>query len=979
MGFLTKLSLRKRWLTFLVVILIALGSIYATFRIKMELIPDIELPFITVMTSYPGRLPGEVQEDVTIPIEKAIAESESPKYIESTSAENFSFVFAEFEYGTKMKKVESSLSQKLEELDLPSGCEPQLIRLTPAMMPLVILSLSGDLEPEELRSFAENNIEPQIQAIEGISSITLEGGEAKKLVVQPDPAKMAPKQISMWQITQVLELTPVYSSPGDIEDVVIAPGITVADVAEVSHQPVQDPRGAIIRTNGSNSVSIMVFKDPEANAVTAANAVMDDIGSLDLPEGVQIYKVMDQSDFIERSISDLTREALIGAALAIIVIFLFLRSRRASLVTCVSIPLSILIGFFVMYWWGITINILTLSAMAIAVGRVVDDSIVVLENIYRHLQQGEGFRQAALNGAREVATPITSATIATVAIFLPLAFVGGIVGELFQPFALTITFALLASLLVALMVVPPLSSFITTKKISLEGEEAWYHRLYTRTLKWALSHRALTLIIAAVLFFGSFALLPLIGTTFIPSTSEKYMLVNIEMPQGTDLNTTSQTASQVEGFVDEKLSDVEIYDTMVGTSMMGGFADTIAGSNTATLYIQLHPDADLEGEADQLHQFCDSIAPPGSIIEVYAGPSGEMEMYGMSSNSLNLIVTGDREQVDEAAETIATSLAGMQGLENVESDVAAKMPMLDPQKVSQSGLNLQQEFMELRQIVMGQTVAQINFSPESYEVFVDAPVGDPQSMMMLPVGPQGNVFLGQIVGTPQPVVLQRINQEDAATVTASITQSDIGRVEREVQKEIDGLNLQGVDVTMGGVMEQMEESFRDMGIAIIAAIVIAYIVMVITLRSWLNPLIIMVSLPLASIGAFLGLFITQRALGVSALMGVLMLVGIVLTNAIVLITFVEQLRKEGVNTRDALIQGGRIRLRPILMTALTTMVALIPLSLGFGEGTLIAAELAIVVIGGLLTSTLLTLLVIPVIYSLVERIRRRPPLPSPRQ
>ena len=477
MNWLIKIALKKRWVTLLLVALVTAGSIYATLSIKLELIPDIQLPYITVTTSYPGKLPEEVQEKVTKPIENAIASVENPKYIESTSAQGFSLFLVEFEYGTNMGEVKNTLSQKLEELILPDGCDrPQLVHITMEMIPLVMLSLSGDLEPEELMGIA-TSMSAQIQGVEGVSEVDLEGGEVKKEVVKPDPTKMTDMDISMLQITQALGSTPSYTSPTEIENVVITSGVTVADITVVSQEPVQDPRGAIIRTDGHASIGITVFKAPEANAVITANTVMDTVNGYDLPEGVQLHKVMDQSDYIERSISDLTREALIGAALAIIIILLFLRSTRASLVTCVSIPLSILIGFLVMYFWGITINILTLSALAVAVGRVVDNSIVVLENIYRHLQQEEGFKQAAINGAREVANPITSATIATVAIFLPLAFIGGIVGELFLPFALTITFALLASLLVAVMVVPALSSFITIKKINLEGEEAWYHRI----------------------------------------------------------------------------------------------------------------------------------------------------------------------------------------------------------------------------------------------------------------------------------------------------------------------------------------------------------------------------------------------------------------------------------------------------------------------------------------------------------------------
>ncbi|OGO05522.1 MAG: hypothetical protein A2Y60_03855 [Chloroflexi bacterium RBG_13_54_9] len=995
MSWLTKIALKKRWLTFLIVALVTGASIWAAVTLKMELIPDIELPVTSVVTVYPQAKPEEVMNKITVPVEGAIADIGGLKDLISTSSEGSSFTFAMFEYGTDMDRVNSIISQNLSKLDLPPEvrnlpaqmpqleANPQLYAIDINILPVVMLSLSGDLPPHELLDIAITKVIPRLQAIEGVYHVGVEGGNADKVLVTLDAKKMNEFSISMSQVGGILA-SQQYSSLSQIENTALGTdALLLKDVARVNLGP--PPGTAISRTNGNPSVSISVMKDAEANTVWVANAVVDEAKKIEANLGgkVKLLTVLDQSEFIERSISELVREAVIGAILAIIVVFLFLMAFRASLVTAVSIPLSILIGLLVMSFWGITINILTLSALAIAVGRVIDDSIVVLEVIYRHLKQGEGFKEGALNGAKEVATPITAATLATVVIFLPLAFVGGIVGELFVPFAFTVAFALIASLLVALMVVPSLSSFAVSGKAETKEEETWYQRIYTPVLKWSLAHRTATLVIAAALFFGSFALLPFIGTTFIPSMSEKTLTVGIEMPPGADLITTQDAAMRVEKVLG-KNPEVLTYQTTAGTSssLMGGLSSMMGGAtNAATITVVLNPDADLEKEAADLRRACQGLVEEGTVTV----SMGQAMMPGMMGSGVNISIRGESyEDIATTAQQLLSELEDMAGIADLEVDITSVEPKLDitpdSRKLMTSGLppeqlqQIQNEFFLMR---MGGTVAQANLEGRTYEVFLKGIAQDLDSAEMareLRVGWPKSVALGDIAAVDlgeQPTSIQRIDQKLAASITASITEEDVGAVNTEVQKKINALSLPSeVEVTMGGMAEMMGESFSSMFIAIIVAIVLAYAVVVVTFRSFLTPLIIMASLPLASIGALLGLLVTGRPLGISALMGILMLVGVVLTNAIVLIALVEQLSKRGMSTYDALIEGGRTRLRPILMTALATMLAMFPLALGLGEGTIMAAELAVVVIGGLFSSTLLTLLVIPVIYSFVEGVRR---------
>lgn len=1002
MHLLTRISLYKRWITFFVVAVIIGVSIFATLRLKMEMIPNIDIPMTTVVTVYPGATPEEVMKDVTIPVEGAIAGIRGLKRITSTSVENLSFVFAEFEYGSEMTEVNGTIARGLSTIGFPPGVpevipqtgekNPTLMPLNMSMLPVVIFSLSGDLETNDLRDIAINRVIPELKQIDGVFDVSLEGGE-ERVLINPDAGEMNFRGIAMAQLVEVLSANQ-YESVDDIGVLPLGNDAMVKDVAEVKIGP--KPGTAITRTNGRTSVGIVVTKYPDANTVATADAVVDKVNELEANltdeyagSGIEALKVFDQSDFIKRSINELAQEAIIGGVLAVLVIFVFLLTVRGALVIALSIPLSILIGFMVMSAWGLTINILTLGAMAIAIGKIVDDSIVVLEVIYRRIRQGESFREAALNGSREVAMPITSATLATVAIFLPLAFVGGIVGELFVPFALTVTFALLASLLVSLTVVPALSSVLMPKQVRREGDNSWYQRIYTPVLTRALRHRALTALVALLLFIGSMALLPVIGTSFMPPMGEKMMVVEIDMPLGTDLETTSGLAKEVEAIIGSSSnSHIELYYTTVGTSgsFMGGMSalSGSGGTNNASIEILLDKSADLDREVAALREALGSIVTEGTIT-VSPMTSG---MGDMDPGNFRVYVMGeDYGRVVQAANDLAAELGTVQGLENVQVDVARTVwkPSIevDSSKVAfhvSQGLDPLLFQKELASLMIGTEV------PGSYldgrGLFVPgimhtAESSDELGGLILQAGLSYTLKLANVADAQiieEPTNIRRIDQHRAATITGEVTEKDVGAVNRAAQVKIDALSDAGVTTMMGGVAEEMEETFSSMGIAILVAIFIAFGIVVVSFRSFITPLLIMISLPLASIGALLGLLVAGYPIGASAMMGMLLLVGIVLTNAIVLLALVEQLRAQGMDTQNALIKAGRTRLRPILMTALTTMIALVPIAVGMGEGVLLASELAVVVLGGLFSSTLLTLIVIPVLYSMTARFRRPPKL-----
>ena len=1004
MWHLTKLALGSRIATYLLALAIAGASVWAFLGLKLELIPDISLPYTTVVTVYPQATPDTVVNEVTAPIEKVILAKwygKGLKHVTSTSSAGISLVMAEFEYGTDMTKVNNDLSERINKLSIPQAVldfpkltgsntkNPQIIPINMNIMPLINLSLSGDLPPEQLKQIAVTQIVPELTKIEGVLRVDTEGGDKDQVVIAPDPDKMNRYGISMAQIAGLLGTG--YSSLSDVENTSLGTdNIKLSDVATVSKSP--PPLSAITRTNGRSSVGISVAKMESANIVETANAINAKVVELKgkLSGGVTISTIFDQSDFIKASINQLWEKAIIGAVLAILVVFLFLWAVRASLITAISIPLSVFIGFLCMRLTGVTLNLLTLSAVTIAVGRLIDDSIVMVEVIFRRIRRGENFKEAAIGGAREVATPITSATLATVAIFIPLMFVGGIVGEIFIPFALTVTFAMLASLLVALMLIPALSRFLVSAKTKMITiQDNWYQKIYVRALKWTLGHRVTVVVTAVVLLIASMGLLSITGTSFMSgSMGEATITINIALPANAEISTTSAITAKVETLL-SKDAAVRNFDSNIGTSTsMAGImsASQGGGSNTATITVYLKSDVDLQQEISAINQALQSIAENRNI-NVSGSDSGAS--LGMSISNINLSVQGqNQEDIARVTAQLMEKLQDVNGIADLKSDLTTVVPKLniavDPAKVATAGLSaaqmaqLQQEFILLMNggTVPGKTVTLEN---ESYPIYVKGIVQTLTSIDQaknLKIGFPQPVTLNNIANVTIQELPSHISHTDtvlSATITGTITDKNVGAINRAVQQQVNALPAHpGVDIVTAGIIEEMGNTFSRMFIAIIVAIVIVFLIVILMMRSIINPLIIMVSLPLAFIGSTPALLISGYTLGVSALMGLLMLVGIVLTNAIVLVSMVEQQRKNGLSIQDALLEGGKIRLRPILMTALTTILAMIPMAVSVSSGTMLSAELAIVVIGGMVSSTFLTLFVIPAVYSLVHRRQKQP-------
>ncbi len=1000
----TGLSLRQRSVVLLATILIASLGLFGLTRLKTELIPDLELPYLTVITTYPGASPEVVDADVSLPIETAIRSLPGIVATQSTSSENFSVVAAEFEYGTDMKDREQEALSAVSSLSLPDGVgQPTVERIDFNQFPVVSLALTGaDGDLATLRSIAVNRYVPALSSLDGVGRVEVTGGADDILLVALDTSRMAETGLTVEGIAGIIQANnlsipagsvqadgvtfPVrvgssFQSVEDLAGLVVgfqqsedgsAPTpVTLGEVAQIQITPGGSP--GVARTNGQLSVAIDVYLSQGANTVEVASAVRDALDEINAEaqaagENVDTAIIFDQSEFIQESIDGLVREASLGALFAVVVIFAFLLSVRSTLVTAISIPLSFLLTFIVLWSQGVTLNIMTLGALAVAVGRVVDDSIVVLESIYRHAQRGEDARTAAFTGTKEVGMAITASTITTVAVFLPLGFVGGLVGEVFRPFALTVSFSLLASLLVALTVVPVVASFLIRRdKLRPIGTRpSILQRAYEPILRWTLRRPWRTLGIAAAIFIASFGLTPFIGTSFLPTSGEKIASIVVEMPPGTSQDSTLARATELEQVIRDT-APVELIQTQIGGE---GLQAAFLGStnNRATIYAEFEKDVDLKETLAELRTKLSEAAPEAQITV------SEMSSGFSSGNEIAVIVRGeDYAAVSQAAQELTERIAQVENLINVENDVVEAKPEIvvnvDPTAALSVGSTTAQIAGQVRQALAGTQAGQVTLDGVTYPVtLVLADAGsDVESLRQLPVGTTATRPLGEVATVTEgtgAVQVIRVDGDRAATITGTIVTDETGGVTREVQKIIDEYEApEGVEVSLGGVAEDQSEAFASMGVAMLVAVALVYLVMVASFGSLTTPFVILFSLPLALIGVILALFLTGKSLGLPALIGLLMLIGIVVTNAIVLLEYVLDLRRHGLSLEEALVEGGKVRVRPILMTALATILALIPLALSQTSGAIIASDLAVVVIGGLLTSTLLTLIVVPVIFS----------------
>ncbi|MFI2365889.1 efflux RND transporter permease subunit [Promicromonospora sp. NPDC019610] len=1041
---LARLSLANRAVVALVTIAIAVFGVLSMTSLKQELIPSLQLPTGIVSAQYPGSSPEVVEEQVTDVIEEAIASVDGVASVRSTASTGISLTTVELTYGTDMESATQRLQTAVAGVQqaLPEDVEPQVTTGSVDDVPVVQMAVSGDKSPNALASTVEDVMVPALKEVDGVRSVAVTGQSETEVRILPDQDKLAAAGLTAEDLTTVLQDNGVVIPAGEITEggrawsvqlgkpvdmvdqlkqLPVIPGgtagggtaaaggatpdaaagvlpaepaapVELGQVASVELKPVEAT--SYSRLDGSPSLGLAITKTPEANTVEVSHAIEDALAEPEVADtlterSIATAVVFDQAPFIEDSIHGLATEGGLGLLFAVLVILVFLMSMRSTLVSAISIPLSLAVTFIAMDAGGYTLNILTLGALTISIGRVVDDAIVVIENIKRHMSYGEERGPAILAAVREVGGAIAASTICTVAVFLPIALVGGMVGELFRPFALTVSIAMLASLVVALTIVPVLAYwFIRPPRKARRGgavdreaaeekeSRGIWQRIYVPTLNGALRLPALTIGVAVAILGGTAALVPNMETSFLGDSGQDTVTVTQHYAPGTSLKGQDEAAQQVEA----ALAGVDAVDSVQATVGSGGdmsmaaFGGASAGLK-ASFAITLDEDADGEqAAADIRAAVVDLTEAPATEVSVSAGDS-------VGTSSIDLVVRArDVETLTAATNQLQEAMGALQGSAEVSNDLAAAQEIVevtvDRKAAAQFGLTETQ--------VSGIASAAMTGARDVGELqTAEGPVGVTLAAGAVPttmaeIGeipvptaagavPLSDVAQVKIAGSPTSI--SRIDGERSATVSVTPAGDDLGAATDEVDAQLAAIDLPaGATVTVGGAAADQAEAFSDLGLALVAAIALVFVVMVATFRSLAQPFILLVSVPFAAVGALVALVATNTPLGVPALIGTLLLVGIVVSNAIVLIDLINQYRMRGMGLDEAVREGARKRLRPIVMTALATVFALTPMGIGVtGGGAFISQPLALVVIGGLVSSTLLTLYVVPVIYTLFER------------
>ncbi|NRD09767.1 efflux RND transporter permease subunit [Rathayibacter agropyri] len=1052
MHLLAVLSMKNRALIALVTVVIAVFGGVALTGLKQELAPSISFPQLAVVTSYPGAAPEVVNDDVSTPIETAIQGVPGLETTSATSSTNSSLISASFTYGTDLATAEQKILQAINRIRtaLPDGVDPQVVTGSFDDLPVLQLAVSSDGDADALAERLRTSVIPDLEKVDGVREVALVGESAQRVTITPDDAALAAAGVSVSDIRTALQQNGVLVAGGQITqdgstfsvqsgvkldstDAIAALPLlrsgggsasagaaavvpTLTTLGSVASVAVTDaPVTSISRVNGQLALTLSITKLPAANTVdvsTGVRALLPDLEA-SIGDNATFTSVFDQAPYIQESIASLAQEGALGLVFAVLVILLFLLSVRSTLVTAISIPTSVLITFIGLQTAGYTLNILTLGALTIAIGRVVDDSIVVIENIKRHLDAGEERAATIVTAVREVAGAITASTITTVAVFLPISFVGGTTGELFRPFALTVSIALLASLVVALTIVPVLAYWFLrpskrpavrqaaqaalAEERSAAGEsvapvaEAPHHgahagprrarglqSVYGPIIHWTLKHSVVTVLLALLVLVGTGALYPLMKTNFLGSSGQNTFTVTQTVPVGQSLDAQDATAQQASSAILD-VSGVETVQLTIGSAggLQSAFGGGGGGATSIRYSVTTDESADQEAVQADVREALEGVASADDIS--VAASSG----FGASSNIEVDLTTASQSDLQSGNDQLLAALRGTDGISQAESNLSSSLPYIavrvDRDAAARAGLS---------EVALGTLVSQALQPTEVGSVVIDdrtlsiyladaQPPATVDELRGLEVPTlAGTVALSSLATVEQtdgPASITTERGQRTATITVTPEGDDLASANAAVQNAIDATSLPaGVDASLGGVTADQADAFSQLGIALLVAILIVYVVMVATFRSLLQPLLLLVSVPFAATGAILLQVVTGVPLGVPSLIGVLMLIGIVVTNAIVLVDLVNQYRDRGMPVREALLHGTERRLRPILMTALATIFALLPMALGItGHGGFISQPLAIVVIGGLVSSTVLTLVVLPVVYNLVEGYRER--------
>lgn len=1008
--------------TMLVVITIVLG--FVSFAgVGIDLFPEIDLPIAVAITTYSGAGPREIETLVTKPIESSLSTVSDMKEIASYSSNGTSMVMVQFEYGTDMDFAGLKMREKLDMVkrSLPSDAsDPMIVQFDPSLMPVLNYAvMCGDTDINDVKNMVEDKVVPRLERIGGVAQVSVSGAQDRVVTVNVIPERMEAYGLSLPQVTGLLRsenlsqpagkivegtyeytvrTTAEYTDVEEIKSLVLSSpkgAVRLGDIAEVS-EGYRDKNGVSYMTgepwNGEPCLSINIQKQSSYNTVQVANKVNAEMAKLaEEISGFKYHATLDQSIFIQDSIDAVTQNGIIGAVLAVIILFVFLRNFRATLIVSISIPVSIIATFVLIYFSGITLNLMSLGGLVLGIGMLVDNSIVVIETIYRHQENGLDRVRAAREGTEEVLMAVTASTLTTIVVFLPIIFIrNNIAMMLFRELAMTVTFSLISSLVVSVTIVPMLASKILKvdaaqemKGISKKIEDMLLavEANYGRFARWSLHHRRKVLFVSVLLFIVSIVLAGFSGMEFYPSTDEGEFSISIELPSGSSLDELVAMAKRVEDIVNKVSTEQnpikDIYVSAGGgdnaSSIMGGGG----GESTVSISAKVTGKGyNTDKTLDKIRSQTQKIA--GAKITLSKTSSG-MGAMSTSGGAISVEIKGDEvDRVSEIADELVDKIAAIEGTREVKSSVGKTLPeakvTVNRDKAGRYGISAATVASTVQTAVMGSTAAKYRTGGTELDIVVSYPEDARDSLSLLGgikvPSSTGYIPLAEVADITideAPATITRSNQVRYATVTGDIVGRNASAVFADIQKVLDGTRLEpGYELKSGGQDADLQETIQGFLIAILLAVVLVYGVMACQFENFLHPFVIIFTLPLAFIGVALAMFMTQTTYSVPAFIGVVVLVGVVVNNAIVLIDYINQLRAAGKTRDEAIAIAGPVRLRPILMTTLTTVLGLVPTAMGWGTGGSQQAPMAIAVIGGLTVSTLLTLVVIPIVYAMFD-------------
>lgn len=1013
-------SVKKPITTSLIFIAIIVLGLFSLSKLSIDQFPEIEMNTAIVLVSYPGASAEDVENNVTKVMESSLSTVSDLKKITSTSKENTAIVSVEFNWGTDLDAAVNNMRDKIEMVKsyLPDGCSnPMIMKISTDMMPITIISATADESTAALYKILDDGVANPLNRINGVGSVSISGAPQREIIIDCDPTKLEAYNLSVEQIGSVIAKENV-STPGgnidigsqtyslriegemkesrELEDVVVAnyggKSIFLKDVANVKDTVQEKAQESFV--NGKRGAAIVVQKQTGANSVEVMKQIRKQLPKIqkDLPKDIQLQEVMNTTDNIENSINSLVETLVLACLFVVIVVLFFLGEWRATIIIMVTIPVALIASFIYLFITGNTINIISLSSISIALGMVVDDAIVVLENVTTHIERGSKPREAAIYGTNEVGVAVIATTLTLIAVFFPFTMMTGMAGIMFKQLGWMICIIMVVSTASALSLTPMMCSLLLKREKDKKHNKLFtkiyspikrgldkLDDLYAKLLTWAVRHKTVTICIATAIFIGSLLLGSTLGSDFIPASDNSHITGNISLPAGANVERTKEIARRFQNKLKTDFPEVKqfTYDVGVpGDDSENSFAMMNAsGSNYMSFRIKL---TDVEERKRDMFEIADELRKEiASYTEVEKFSVSAGGQGGMTSGStIDAEIFGyDFETTERIAQTLKAEMEKMPGLKDVAIDRDEYVPQLqidfDREKLALNGLNVATASTYVRNRMNGMTASVFREDGEEYKIKVRndrshrSSVEDIENILIY--NAQGKAVrlseVAKVVEREAPPSIKRQDRERVVKVSATLYGTTLDVAAASIQSVIDKMDIPTeIGTKIGGSMEDQQESFSDMGMLLVLILMLVYIVMAAQFESLRYPFIIMFSIPFAFVGFILSLFITGETINLMSLIGAIMLVGIVVKNGIVLVDYINLNRERGMGISQAVILGGKSRLRPVLMTSMTTILGMVPMSLGIGEGSELWQPMGIAIVGGLTVSTLVTLVIIPTVY-----------------